>query len=173
MLETLLVLLTLGAQAQSTAQALAVPPATAPEVQVQPQEADPAPAETAPTPTSEQPTGKFTTAQEVKPILTATKPNWVGVRDFGGNDLVYVTQIWAWRCGLAAMSIGINDEPLQNWPLPPCRADTASPNAILPEDGVPYLTMRAGSVQKVVIELTYDDMTTDRAEFPRATVLIP
>ena len=33
------------------------------------------------------PTGKFTTATEVKPILAMTLANWIGVWEWNGNDL--------------------------------------------------------------------------------------
>ncbi|MFC6640566.1 hypothetical protein [Sulfitobacter profundi] len=65
------------------------------------------------------PTGRFTTAAEVKPILNATRGNWIAVREYDGQDLVYVTHLWSWRCGLAAMAIAVNDAPMQNWPMPP------------------------------------------------------
>ena len=119
------------------------------------------------------PSGKFTTATEVKPILDATKGNWVAVREFNGQDLLYVTHLWGWRCGLAAMAISVNDEPMQNWPLPPCHMQYATPNAILDDDGLPYLTLRLGSVQSITIQVVYDDLSMDAARFARGDVLIP
>lgn len=119
------------------------------------------------------PTGKFTTAAEVKPILTATKGNWVAVREYDGQDLLYVTHIWSWRCGLHAMAISVNGEPMQNWPLPPCHMKYTTPNAILEEDGLPYLRLRLGSVQTIDIQLVYDDLSMDVATFERANILVP
>ena len=119
------------------------------------------------------PTGRLTTAAEIKPILNATKSNWVAVREYDGKDLLYVTHLWSWRCGLAAMAISVNDEPMQNWPLPACHLDSASPNAILEQDGLPYLTMRLGSVEKITIQVVYDDLSVDVASFDRGSVLMP
>ena len=118
-------------------------------------------------------TGKFTTATEVRPILNATKGNWIAVREFDGKDLVYVTQILAWRCGLVELTLQINEGTPEIWDLPPCHEDTASPNAILAEDGLPYRAYPLGSVQSVTIGLTYDDLSTDGATFQRAQVLMP
>lgn len=119
------------------------------------------------------PTGKFTTAAEVKPILTATKGNWVAVRDYDGNDLLYVTHLWSWRCGLAAMAISVNNEPMQNWPLPPCHTQFSTPNAILEDDGFPYLKLKQGAVHSITIQVVYDDLSMDVATFQRGDVLIP
>ena len=119
------------------------------------------------------PSGRFTTATEVKPILTATKSAWVAVREYEGRDLVYVTQILAWRCGLVELTLQINEGTPEIWDLPPCHEDTASPNAILAEDGLPYRAYPLGSVQSVTIGLTYDDLSTDGATFQRAQVLMP
>lgn len=119
------------------------------------------------------PSGKFTTAIEVKPILTATKGNWVAVREYGGQDLLYVSHLWGWRCGLKAVAISINGEPMQNWPLPPCHDQFATPNAILEDDGAPYLTLRLGSVQRITIQVVFDDLSMDVATFERGNVLIP
>jgi hypothetical protein len=119
------------------------------------------------------PSGKFTTAAEVKPILNATKGSWLAVREFNGQDLLYVTHLWAWRCGLHAMAISINDEPMQNWPLPECHMKYTTPSAILDEDGLPYLTLREGSVETVDIQIVYDDLSMDVARFERGNILIP
>ncbi|MEC9311132.1 MAG: hypothetical protein VYA97_05190 [Pseudomonadota bacterium] len=103
----------------------------------------------------------FTTAAEVKPILAATRANWISVRDFNGQDLVYVTHLWSWRCGLARIRLSINDGGPEIWPLPPCHLDQAAPNAIHEEDGLPYRAFAPGSVETITIELTYDDMTVE------------
>jgi hypothetical protein len=118
-------------------------------------------------------TGKFLTATEVRPILEATKGSWVAVREFDGRDLVYVTHLWAWRCGLAAIAVSINDGPFQDWPLPPCRADTPTPNAVLESDGLPYREFELGSVESVGVQVVYDDLTLDALRFPRSEVQIP
>lgn len=122
---------------------------------------------------SQNSVGKFTTATEVKPILTATKASWVGLRDYGGNDLVYVTHLWAWRCGLSAMAISINGAPLENLPLPACHSEYAMPSVILEEDGLPYLTYPQGSVEQITVQIIYDDLFQDIASFASNEVRIP
>lgn len=124
-------------------------------------------------PEPQVPTGRFTTAVEVKPILRATKSSWITVRPFNGQDLVYVTQIWAWRCGLLELKVGINGNPPEPWPLPPCHMDLATPNAVLETDGLPYRAFPAGSVAMVEVELTYDDLDKDRGKFNRQGMPIP
>lgn len=117
--------------------------------------------------------GKFLTATEVKPILSMTKANWIGVREYGGNDLLYLTHLWSWRCGLAAMGVSINEGPIEDLPLPDCHTEYATPNAILEQDGLPYLTYPARSISTVTVHIVYDDLTRDSATYMRADVLIP
>ena len=81
------------------------------------------------------PTGQFTTAVEVKPILGMTRGNWIAVREFDGQDLLYVTHLWAWRCGLVELKLGINGAPPEVWPLPECHLDQGAPNGITEADG--------------------------------------
>ncbi|GGE26324.1 hypothetical protein GCM10011360_13400 [Primorskyibacter flagellatus] len=118
-------------------------------------------------------TGRFTTATEVKPILTATKSSWIAIREYDGQDLLYVTQIWSWRCGLVAMRVAVNGGAPEPWDLPPCHENTAQPNAITDDDGLPFRSYPLGSLQSVLVELFYDDRTTDSATFTRPQVLMP
>ena len=88
-------------------------------------------------------------------------------------SLLYVTHIWGWRCGLKAMAISVNGETMQNWPLPPCHMKFTTPNAILEDDGLPYLRLKLGAVQTIDIQIVYDDLSMDAARFERGNVLIP
>ncbi len=119
------------------------------------------------------PTGKFTTAGEIRMIMDATKANWVAVREYDGQDLVYVTHLLSWRCGMHQIRYAINEGEMQDWPMPPCLIDTAQPNAIRTEDGLPYQAFALGSVESVSIEILYDDLSTDSARFERNAILMP
>lgn len=118
------------------------------------------------------PSGKFTTATEIKPIMNATRANWVAVREFDGNDLIYMTHILSWRCGMVGLRYAINDGPMQDWPLGGCDEDTAQPNAI-PQDATIYEVHPLGSIAAVEVEIIYDDLSRDTARFDRKSVLVP
>ncbi len=118
------------------------------------------------------PTGRFTTATEVKPILNATKANWILVREFDGKDLLYVTHLMAWRCGLAEMRVGINGNTPEIWPLPDCHLDQPSPGALLEQDGLPYVAYGLGSIAMVEVEITYDDLSKDSVKISRQGMII-
>ena len=118
-------------------------------------------------------TGQFTTALEVRPILGATQGNWVAVREFNGQDLVYVTHLWAWRCGLVKIEFSVNGAPLEDWPMPACHLGTAAPNAVTPDEGLPYQAFALGSVGEVSVRITYDDLGIEEASWQRAQVLMP
>lgn len=119
------------------------------------------------------PSGKFTTAAEVKPILSATKASWVAVREYNGEDLLYVTHLLSWRCGMHQVRVAVNGGPMQAWPLPPCLDGTAQPNAIRSEDGLPYRAYALGELEFITVEILYDDLSTDKASFTRSDVLMP
>lgn len=121
----------------------------------------------------QQPTGKFTTATEVRPILQATRGNWVAVRVYNGQDMVYFTHLLAWRCGLKAIRYAINDGAMRPYDMPPCHMEYTSPNALLDDEGLPVMGLEPGSVKRVRVEVLYDDLGRDAAEFERAAVLIP
>lgn len=126
-------------------------------------------------PEPQVPTGKYTTALEVRPILAMTKSNWVAVRLYEGQDLVYFTHLLSWRCGLWDVRYGINGEPADTSLLmEPCNTEFATPNAMIDvATFLPYVALPPDSVQSIYIEITYDDGTTDFAQFNRNEVLIP
>ncbi|MDA7427150.1 hypothetical protein PGB28_01675 [Primorskyibacter aestuariivivens] len=121
----------------------------------------------------QEPTGRFTTATEIRPILQATRGNWVAVRDFNGQDLVYFTHLLAWRCGLVQLRYAVNGGPDAVFPLPTCHEDEAAPNALKPEDGLPYVGFSQGYVQRIDVTIVYDDLAEERISVDRSGVLIP
>ncbi|WP_243612165.1 hypothetical protein [Shimia aestuarii] len=120
----------------------------------------------------QSPTGKFLTATEVRPILEATRANWIAVREYNGLDLLYFTHLLSWRCGLHEVRFALNGGESMVFDLPPCDAEGPSPAAI-PEDAVIYLNYPLGSIETVEVELLYDDLGTAEAVFERKAVLIP
>lgn len=115
----------------------------------------------------------FTTAVEVKPILGATKANWVAVREFEGQDLLYFTHLEAWRCGLDQIRYFVNDGKLNVWETEPCYENTPTPNAMILEDHLPYTVLPLGSLDSVTVEITYDDGTIESEAFERAAIMTP
>ena len=118
------------------------------------------------------PTGKFLTATEVRPILGATRASWVAVREYDGADLLYLTHLLAWRCGLHQIEYAVNGGAFELWPMPACHVDSPSPGALLPEDGLPYIRLPLGAVETVTIRLLYDDLGVEEATFDRAAIQI-
>lgn len=134
----------------------------------------PAPAASGFVPEDQTPTGKFTTATEVKPILGATRANWIAIREWQGRDLIYFTHLESWRCGLAAVYYGVNGAPAQTaYPLEPCHLGTATPNALTMQDHLPYVKFPLQAVQQVDIRVLYDDGSQESARFLRRDVLMP
>lgn len=115
-------------------------------------------------------TGKFLTATEVRPILEATKGNWIAVREFNGRDLLYFTHLLAWRCGLFEVSFAINGGEMTAFEMPDC--DPANAMAVPPE-AVVYLEYPLGSIDDVTVELLYDDLGRAQESFQRANVMTP
>lgn len=116
---------------------------------------------------------QFLTAAQVKPILNATKGNWIAVREYNGQDLLYFTHILSWRCGLSGMRYGVNtDTPDKDWDIGACDEETANPNSLNPDQLI-YTGFDLQSIQSVVIELTYDDGSIETEHFQRKAILIP
>ncbi len=135
----------------------------------------PEPATDTRTPETQQPTGKFLNATEVRPILDATKGSWVAVRLYEGQDLLYFTSLLSWRCGLWEIRYGVNGAPAdQVLEMEPCYDDTAQPAALTDPVAFPiWVTFAPETVQSVTVEIDYDDGTTDVATFERSGILIP
>ncbi len=117
----------------------------------------------------------FTTAAEIKPILTASKPGWIAVREYDGQDLLYFTNALAWRCGLDAILYGINGAPAETpYPMEPCYQAEAAPNALKAEGGFEiYLILPLKSVETVTVTVVFDDGTSETGDYARAAILTP
>jgi hypothetical protein len=118
-------------------------------------------------------TGKFLTALEVKPILGATRGNWIAVREYEGQDLLYFTHLLAWRCGLHQIRYTVNGGPEEVLEMEPCYVDTNAPGALKADQILPYLTYPLQSVETVEVHLVYDDNSEETASFARKEVLMP
>ena len=117
----------------------------------------------------------FTTAAEVKPILTATQASWIAVRPYDGQDLLYFTNALAWRCALAEIRYGLNGAPADTvLPMEPCYEAEPAPNALKMAEGDPliYLTLPLESVLSVSVVLVFDDGSELPAEYLRPAVLM-
>lgn len=121
-------------------------------------------------PEEQVPTGKFLRAIEVRPILDATKGNWIAVREFQGQDLLYFTHLLSWRCGLFEIQFAVNDGEMLVFPMVPC--DENAPMTV-PADATIYLEYPLGSIETIDVQLLYDDNGTDRVRFERANVMTP
>lgn len=117
---------------------------------------------------------QFMTAAEVRPILDMTTQNWVAVRDYNGQDLVYFTHLEMFRCGLAGVRYGINGEPASTpYGLEECYENTSTPNAIHPESHSPYVVFPSGTVQSITVDVNYDDGTVNSVTFFRSEIMTP
>jgi hypothetical protein len=118
------------------------------------------------------PTGKFTTAGEIQMILPAMKAQWVAVRPYEGQDLLYFTNLLAWRCGLHQITYSINGGPMEVLEMEPCYEDEAAPGALKMETILPYITLPLDSVQSVQVHILMDDMSEDIGDYERASIQI-
>jgi hypothetical protein len=105
---------------------------------------------------------------QTKMILEMTQGNWVAVRDWDGQDLVYFTHLESYRCGIDRVDYAINGGKLQQWELAKC----SDPGAAASEHLL-YTSLPAGSVEKVTVQITYPDGTTAVAAFDRKDIETP
>ncbi len=112
---------------------------------------------------------QFTTSAEVKPILKMIKPQWISLREYDGQDLLYFTLLEVYRCGIEQIRYRINGGKPIVWDTPPCEGDATFSE--IPEDRLPFTVFPLRSVDDVRVELTYDDGTVEWAEYARGDVL--
>ncbi|WP_425049649.1 hypothetical protein [Psychromarinibacter sp. S121] len=112
---------------------------------------------------------QFDSAEQVKPILKMIKPQWVSLREYDGQDLLYFTMLEVYRCGIDQIRYVINDGKPRVWETPPCEGDETFSE--IPADRLPFTTFPLQSVEKLRVELTYDDGSVEWAEYTRGDVL--
>jgi hypothetical protein len=111
-------------------------------------------------------------AAQIRPILNATKTQWVAVREWQGQDVIYFTHLLTWRCGLDKIDYGINSTAAdKNWAFIPCDETSANPMALAPEQRI-YGTFGLNSVQTITVKITYDDGGQDTVTYDRKAVQI-
>lgn len=99
--------------------------------------------------------------EQIKQIVEMTRANWVSFRDWDGRLLIYFTHLEAWKCGIDVVFYGFDDGPLDRmWELEAC--DPAAPNAVTRD--MPYLSLPAGSVRSIKVQLIYKDGTKSSPE---------
>jgi len=114
----------------------------------------------------------FTTAAQVRPILQATKAQWIAVRLWQGQDLLYFTSLLSWRCGLETIRYRVNDGDETVLGMEPCYSDTATPNALKLEDILPYVVLEPDSISRISVTVIFDDGEELTEVFERAAVQI-
>lgn len=108
--------------------------------------------------------------EQIRAILGATKGNWVAIRLYQGQDLLYFTHLESWRCGLEQVRFGINGAvPDTLHQIAEC--DPANPYAV-PADHAIYAVFPPNSLSSVTVEVTYKDGVTATEVFERAAVAI-
>jgi len=92
----------------------------------------------------------------VKQAINATTANWVAFRNFNGEQLLYLTQLLTWKCGLREIRYAINSSHLADkWPLPECNPQ--NPYHLDPEKSHIYVNFPLQSIQFVSVQVVFAD----------------
>lgn len=108
----------------------------------------------------------------IAPILEMTRGNWVALRNWEGEELLYFTQIEGWRCAVGQVRYQVNGGGWLTWNLAPCQVGTPAPNA-LPEGHLPFIKLPIGLLQDVAVQVEMTDGQVLENVFPRAAILMP
>ena len=113
------------------------------------------------------------TADLVRPILQMTAPNWVALRKWEGQDLLYFTQLLPFRCGLEEIRYGLNGaEATERFNAEPCppEQDGRTFATIEAEAYLPYLAFAPDSIASVTVTIVYDDGEVETHSYDRAAI---
>lgn len=110
--------------------------------------------------------------QETRQIVEVVKPNWIAVREYNGQDLLYFTTLISWRCGIEKILYTINGGAEIRYKAEPCYEDEAVPGAIKATDILPYVTFELGSVETIDVRVVFGEGSDMSASFARKDVLI-
>jgi hypothetical protein len=117
----------------------------------------------------------FTTPEGAAYIHQSIKDTALSFRQEGEEDFIYFSNLIAWRCGVASMIYGVNDDaPTVPFPMEPCWRELREPNTMKMEDpAFPFfLKVPTGSVQKVTIRILYENGAIAEFAVERAKNLI-
>lgn len=114
----------------------------------------------------------FTTSAQVKPILEIIRPQWIAIRPYDGKDLLYMSMLLTYRCGIEQIRFSYNGGDMQVWEGEPCYRDERDPMALKMETHLPYAVAPLDSLQTVTINLLFDDGTTMEQSYTRKEVQI-
>lgn len=118
---------------------------------------------------------QLSTADAVRPILQMTAANWIAVREWDGEDLLYFTQLLPFRCGLSESLYGLNGASAsQRFNAEPCppEQDGAVFATIEADEYLPYVRFELGSIESVTVTVIYDDGEKETHVYERGAVEI-
>ena len=116
----------------------------------------------------------FTEADDIEPILGMTKANWIAVREWEGEDLLYFSHLITYRCAIDQVRYFINVGKPVVRPMEECYWDLPQPFIIQdPEGHVIYDTYPLNSIETITVEITLKNGTLLRETFERKAVWIP
>ena len=107
-------------------------------------------------------------------ILELTKANWIGVREWDGQDLLYFTHLQVYRCAMDQIRYFVNVGKPRVREMEPCYDDLPTPYIMkAPEGHLPYDRHELNSIQTITVEITLKDGSVLKETFERGQVMIP
>lgn len=93
---------------------------------------------------------------QLRAMAEAAATQWIGFREWQGDQLIYFTIPLTYHCGLSEIRYSLNDASLnQRFPLPECHPQM--PYSVDPTKDQLYLKRMPGSITTVSVQLIYTD----------------